>query len=580
MASKARRTRALLVIGIAVMALYVLARVAFAVARGDRPWDQGPREMWEPIIVLSPLPALFLAVIGCAGAVERLPRGPARWGWAFASAAYVAWAAGSLVRVIFQLVLRTELPLPALTDLLIWAGYILAIPTLLRFLRGAGGQSNSSLPVFDILLTMIGAGALVWHFVLNEQVTQLTRAQASLAAVYGTVLYDLAYLALTGTLVAMFVRAQPGAIRPAVALLAAGLVLRVASDWGQAYLRLQDAFYPGHAVEIGWILGDVLVACGAFLAWRQSAPREERTFALPLMTRPARLLGTVQTLVPFASIGVIAWLMLHDSMLPDYRRDGALIGWLIAATIMLALRQAVAANEQQRLYALVAAREAELDRLVKQLLRAQEDERRVIAYDLHDGLTQTIISAHLHLETLASLPDPAGAQAREELGKGLQRVKAAIDEVRRVTSALRPAALDDLGLMPALMRNLADQAAEAGWETEVEDGLQGARLNPAVETALFRIGQEALTNARKYAQASRVRLALTRTGDRLRLEVRDWGRGFTSAGPPDEREHVGLVSMDERARLLGGVCTVESAPGEGTLIRVEIPLKGSEDGRA
>ena len=146
---------------------------------------------------------------------------------------------------------------------------------------------------------------------------------------------------------------------------------------------------------------------------------------------------------------------------------------------------------------------------------------------------------------------------------------------------LRPTALDDFGLRTAL-RQEAERLRSDGWRVGYESNLDDdERLPVAVETALFRITQEALTNVRRHADSRRVRVTLDRVGDEVRLAVRDWGRGFDPSAPrpgdgPGER--IGLQSMQERVALLGGQFHVESHLGAGTLITVEVPLARSPAG--
>jgi signal transduction histidine kinase len=219
-------------------------------------------------------------------------------------------------------------------------------------------------------------------------------------------------------------------------------------------------------------------------------------------------------------------------------------------------------------------------RLMEKVVLAQDEERRRLAYDLHDGVAQIIVSAKQHLDTCADLWPTAREQAARELTVGIERLGQAIDETRRVLLALRPAAIDDGGLAAAARRSLEQMAQEAGWNVGFAENLGDAQLPAAVETAAFRILQEALTNARKHAGASRVDVELRRQADWLVLAVRDSGGGLP-AGEVAGGRGFGLSSMRERAWLLGGTCAVQSEPTGGTLVWARLPLKPSSvDGRA
>jgi signal transduction histidine kinase len=203
----------------------------------------------------------------------------------------------------------------------------------------------------------------------------------------------------------------------------------------------------------------------------------------------------------------------------------------------------------------------------------QEEERRLVAYDIHDCLAQLIVSAQQHLDTFEDLWRRQSPQADAELEKGLDRLNRAILETRRLLAALHPGTLDSLGLIPALSALLDETGQEAGWEVQLTDDLGDIRLPPTVETAVYRIVQEALGNAAKHAKASRVTVELCKASDQLAVEVRDDGIGLRIAPARNPAASLGLLSMKERARLLGGTCRIASQPDLGTSVLVRIPLK-------
>ncbi len=208
------------------------------------------------------------------------------------------------------------------------------------------------------------------------------------------------------------------------------------------------------------------------------------------------------------------------------------------------------------------------------VLRAQERERERVARELHDqtgqALTNEIIALDLMLEDGAQ-PEAAAARLRDVK----QTLESTLEEVHRMAQDLRPAVLDDLGLVPAL-RTLARQAGAARPQITVEAPALKGRLAPPLETALYRIAQEAVTNALKYARARQIFIALRENGSAIVLEVRDDGQGFDqSAIGQDGRPGtgLGLFGMRERATLLGGMLTIHSRPGAGTRVRAELPLR-------
>lgn len=211
------------------------------------------------------------------------------------------------------------------------------------------------------------------------------------------------------------------------------------------------------------------------------------------------------------------------------------------------------------------AREARLARLLGELLRIQETERSRIAHELHDGVAQSAAALMRRLE-LAADGDPGDLLAASGQARAL------VEELRRVIGGMRPPALDDLGLVPALGQ-LAEEARARGLVVEL-DCEAAARPGPATETALFRIVQEALNNAAAHAGAgTRVRVRLARSGGGWRLAVRDEGCGFDPAALAARggAGGLGLAYMHQRIELLGGTLSLDSAPGAGCTILAELP---------
>lgn len=214
-------------------------------------------------------------------------------------------------------------------------------------------------------------------------------------------------------------------------------------------------------------------------------------------------------------------------------------------------------------------------RLLEKVMTAQEEERRRIARELHDETGQSLTSLAVGLTMIADAPDLEAARARAAELRGL--AARTLEEVHNLARGLRPSVLDDLGLLPALERYLKELSASRGIAVDLHArGLDGGRLPAPVEIAIYRIVQEALTNTAKHAEASAVSVILERLDESVRAIVEDDGRGFdvdvVLAGGEVER-HLGLHGMRERAALLGGSLTVESAPGRGTTVFGEVPLE-------
>jgi len=210
----------------------------------------------------------------------------------------------------------------------------------------------------------------------------------------------------------------------------------------------------------------------------------------------------------------------------------------------------------------------DLQRSREGLITAREEERRRLRRDLHDGLGPMLGSLTLKLDVAAELleQDPTGARAL--ISELKTQAQSAVVDVRRLVYALRPPALDDLGLLGAIGETAAQYSAN-GLRVSVDAPGQLPPLPAAVEAATYRIAQEAMTNVVRHAQASEcvVRLALDEMVETLHLEIEDDGRGL----PPERGHGVGIASMRERAAELGGHCVVDTLPAGGTRVRTSLP---------
>jgi signal transduction histidine kinase len=220
-------------------------------------------------------------------------------------------------------------------------------------------------------------------------------------------------------------------------------------------------------------------------------------------------------------------------------------------------------------------------RLLKQVLSAREEEQRRIARDLHDGIGQSLTSLLLGLRVAAEVPTLEEARARLSELRGI--TASLLDEVRRLARGLRPSVLDDLGLAGVLEHYAADYTQAHGIAVDVyAPDLALARLPAEVETALYRITQETLTNVLKHAAAKEVSLVVRRESSGVHLTVEDDGRGFDSDAllqAPGGGKGLGLLDIRERAALLNGSVTLESRLGRGTTVHVYIPLNEEKHGK-
>ena len=208
------------------------------------------------------------------------------------------------------------------------------------------------------------------------------------------------------------------------------------------------------------------------------------------------------------------------------------------------------------------------DQLLRQVLTTQENERRRIARDLHDEIGQSLTSLVFGLKSInpADLPQ----ELHERIGTLRGVAGSTLNEIRRLAHGLRPSVLDDVGLLAALERFTSDLERAYGINVELSSNLGAGRLPDELETTLYRIVQESLTNVAKHAEASLAEVTLRCEELRVDLVVSDDGRGFDPAVL--DSAGFGLSGMRERAALFGGALEVESAVGAGTTIRVTLPL--------
>ena len=210
-----------------------------------------------------------------------------------------------------------------------------------------------------------------------------------------------------------------------------------------------------------------------------------------------------------------------------------------------------------------------------QILHVQEEERKRISRELHDELGQALAAINTHL---ALVQRECVGDQDAELRTGIADVEKvlveAIERMHSFAKALRSAALDDLGLLPALRSYLKDYAERTGLLVRFERSAKDAPLNAEQKTALFRIAQESLANVAKHAQATEVVVTLGFAEDKMQLRIKDNGKGFAvkQQRTAVEKNRLGLLGMQERARLVNGRCLVQSAPGCGTTVMAEIPL--------
>jgi signal transduction histidine kinase len=264
----------------------------------------------------------------------------------------------------------------------------------------------------------------------------------------------------------------------------------------------------------------------------------------------------------------IGLMILASKAAHDFAPGDRQLLFSIASQISIAM-------ENAKLFEDVRQKEVVLAELLKNSISAQEDERKRIARELHDETSQSLTTLAIGLETIAKSPPADEEHLRLALRKNQELIIRIMDDVHRLILDLRPNMIDDLGLVPALEWYADSRLGGDGVEVHVETSGCEKRMPGHIEVALFRIAQEAISNIAQHARAESASISLDFESRHVRLTVEDDGIGFESeglVGRIDGRRGLGLLGMMERAKALGGILIVNSKPGTGTRISIEIPV--------
>ena len=222
----------------------------------------------------------------------------------------------------------------------------------------------------------------------------------------------------------------------------------------------------------------------------------------------------------------------------------------------------------------------QLRHLTRQLLLAQEEERKKISRELHDEIAQTLTGINVRLATLKTAATHNTRGLQNKISSAQRMVEKSVDIVHRFARELRPTVLDDLGLIPALHSFVKSFSKQTRVHVRLTIFAGVEKLDNARRTILYRVAQEALTNVARHAQASVVDLSIDKLRDRICMKIKDDGRSFqvNHILQAKKNKRLGLLGMRERVEMVGGNLRVESAPGQGTTIHAEIPLTNDKGG--
>jgi signal transduction histidine kinase len=504
-------------------------------------------------LIPNPWQLLWGNVVACAAvaamAVGLWRRRPAPLlPWLLLLAGVACFAGGDLMWTWYQEVSHVD-PFPSSADVVYLAGYPVLAAALLLLIRGRSPRGDWA-SLIDATVIAVGSGLLVWVFLVEPHVRD-----HSLSLVERLV--SIAYPAGDLLLIALAARfaVTPGRRTASFRALLGALLLVLYADAVFAALDLFQGYDGASPADGGYLLSYVLFAAAVLHPSMRELPQSVVAQGGERLSR-----GRLAALAA-ASLMAPAALVVQ-------RLTGTEVEPLVVAGAAAVLFLLVVARMAGLVRTVERAR-AERGQLLDRTMSAAEQERARLAAELHDGPIQ-------HLNTLAyELERACASLVRGSLDGGIRTLRQSqgtlrrqVGELRRLMVELRPPVLDQIGLEAALN----DQAADFQRRTRIDCTVTvafGERLSPEVETVLYRVAREALTNVEKHAKASRVWLTLVGERSRVRLEVRDDGVGFdpTAAADRSGRDHYGLLGMRERVELAGGTWSLLTGPGRGVTVQ-------------
>jgi signal transduction histidine kinase len=468
---------------------------------------------------------------------------------------------------------------PSVADALYIGHYPFVVLALLQLARSRS-QGNDREGLIDASIIAIGVGVLSLIFLIEPAVAATGQPIPMRAAAAAYPVMDMLVLAVAARLVV-----GVGLRRPAFYLLTSGLAVLLATDTGYIYVQLHGSYQTdtltGRLLDAGWLTFYLLLGASALHpSMRTLSERDLRARSRLALRRLAFLAGAA-LLTPAAIVvqsfrgeqqdtTVLAIACAVLFLLVIYRMSGLIRQVETGAAELrergVALQSALSNLEKV---------ESERKHLLDRTMRGVEEERTRIAAELHDGPIQRLTAVGYQLEEASmtlSAADPV--YVNELLSDAQRQLYGEISELRGLMATLRPPVLDELGLGLALADHLDTFERRTGIMCFLDSDRE-TRLEPEIETVLYRVAQEALINVAKHSRAYHVWVYLRTDDDRADMQIRDDGIGFdpTAVNGLAGRGHFGLAGMRERVEMAGGRYRLLSSPGGGTAIRVRLPRR-------
>jgi signal transduction histidine kinase len=496
---------------------------------------------------------LGMVVAVVVGVRIRRPSRPLAW--YLLAAGQLSFTVGDAINYTYEWVLQVPAPYPSVADGFYLACYALLATALLLMVRGrAPGRDVASL--IDATIITTGLGMLSWVFLIgpNVRVPDLVLSQRLVS-----IAYPLCDVLLLAVAVRLWGTGGHGTVASRLLTLGFGALLVADTVYGLSLLN--GGWSAGGPIDATWIV---------FYLGLGLAALHPSMVSLSEPTPPStRLTRTRLALLATASLMSPAVLVIQ-TLRGEPIDVGVIAGGSIVLFLLTLARMGGLASE--------VAMQTERKRAMQTVLRATEQERVRLAADLHDGPVQELTALRYGLTRARNRIQRGEPQQAEGLLAELEdELAAGITGLRRLMAELRPAVLDEQGLEAALHNQVRAFEATSGVACAISTGLQG-RLAPDLETVLYRVTQESLNNVGKHAGASRVTVSLAAANGSVRLRINDDGVGFepVAANRLLNDGHFGLAGMRERVEMVGGSLVVDSLPGRGTTVAVEMANRPAE----
>ncbi len=498
---------------------------------------------------------LNLSSVVAIGTGLRWQRPRHRLPWALMAAGMVMSLAGNITWDVYELVLHQE-PFPSFADVFYLAQYPLLAAALLLMVRSRTGRGDPA-ALLDALIVASGAAALMWVLL----VVPATRETGGLEQVFAGA-YPLMDVVLLGTMVRLVV--GPGRRSTSYVLILTSLSFLFAADVAFGVMAPLGLYETGSIVDVGWLVS--FIALGAAALHPSVSAVAERQPSRVGQSRGRRLVLVVSAALLGPGALVIQHFLGRSSLLVILVGSGTV---MVLVLVRIAEQQRTDSELRQALQSL-SDLNRQREALLARLVNAQEEERRLIAYDIHDDSIQKMIAARMHLDIMRRYHP--GLDSNEDFAKLTESVQRSISSLRHLMFELRPYTLDSAGLAHAVGLYLDEQGKLPGSPALRLENRMKTEPPEDVRVVLYRITQEAVTNARKHARADLIRVVLDEDERGHTVQVIDNGNGF-DAGQSSESApgHLGLTAMRERAEMAGGWLGLESVPGEGTTVTVWVP---------